>query len=690
MTSGSRSTLLNASNPLSHPSSVASNFDDDSINRFLDKYEDEQKKALQAREVAMWHRINVHVNASKHRQGARKAKRGADNDLKTALELVGTMKTDVSTKLEEAQKLYKEEETICEEEITKKLTIIDDGRVQDRRLVSDIEVLVNEKVQLEVELKQLAQELANNQEAKTTSAELRETQKKEFREEEQQLMQAVEAVESAIKVLSPKGTADESNFLTRQQTIKHRQGLLTTGSPWVAPLIAVQKTLMSAGDISGRAPRQLEALLAHRTDKQAGTNTEEIMGILKTIRNDLKVRLEGARNLEAGNVDKYGALKPSLEDLGESLQEGITEKTAVLADKLSTLASTKEELDALRKSLSAETRSLYALREQCQNKKNSFLQKKASYEEESRVLGEAEKILKKMEEDASAAAASFLQLRMQVHSNGAKHVKKKHLGVESAMKEVVKEIDTMVATLQEKQKREKKAQDRCQLELNGIANAIADNSEKETHLKDAVSRVSLQAETAKAAVDEATQALSDAKMALAEARTQRAEEEADMKATVSAEVKAQKNLEDIMAILDDFYGSKPNPEGDEHGQVLMQMLEKMIEDSENMVKVLAQEDEAAQKAFEVRLKAVIAEKDARESEVRALSLRSAELDENKARLETRVDASKAQGKEMSSYEETLKASCEDLLKNFDDNQEKRSAEIAQLKESKGLFEGYGK
>jgi len=402
------------------------------------------------------------------------------------------------------------------------------------------------------------------------------------------------------------------------------------------------------------------------------------------------VRLEGARSLEAGNEDKYGNLKPSLEDLSQSYREGIAEKQAQLAEKMEELASTKEELATLRKSVSALNKSLMALQEQCLIKKNSFLQKKASYQEEGRVLGEAETLLGKLEEQDPAGSPSFLQQRMQVHSKDVKGKREEPVDVQSAMAEVVKEIDGMVTNLQATQKREAAARDRCKLELNNIANAIAQHTQEETHLQQEITRVSLYADTAKSSVEEASQALSDAEVALAETRAQRSEDEANFKGTVAAERKTQEGLEDVMAILNDFYGSQPNPEGHGSGKALMQMLEVLLDDSQAMVKQLAEEDAAAQKAFEEQLRTLKAEVEARESEVKTLSMRSAELDEQKAQLDTRTESSKTQGEEMTTYEKTLKASCTDLLKNFESNQEKRSEEIDQLKESRLLFEQAGK
>merc|ERR1719265_2432491 len=90
-------------------------------------------------------------------------------------------------------------------------------------------------------------------------------------------------------------------------------------------------------------------------------------------------------------------------------------------------------------------------------------------------------------------------------------------------------------------------------------------------------------------------------MALAEARAQRAQDEASLKVTVQAEQQTQENLGDVMATLNDFYGSQPNPDGHGSGQALMQILEKLHEDSEAMVKKLSEEDQANQKAFEARL-----------------------------------------------------------------------------------------
>lgn len=382
-------------------------------------------------------------------------------------------------------------------------------------------------------------------------------------------------------------------------------------------------------------------------------------------------------------------MKPSLEDLSESYREGIADKQAQLAEKMETLASTKEELATLRKSVSAANKALLALQEQCLIKKNSFLQKSSSYQEESRVLGEAEKVLEKL--DADASAPSFLQQRIQVHSKNAKQGKSgEPIGVESAMLEVVKEIDGMVTNLQEMQKREVAARDRCKLEQSNIANAITDNNQKGTHLQEELTRVSLHAQAAKSSVEDASQALSEAEMALAEARAERAEDEDKLKATVAAELQTQEGLEDVMAILNDFYGSEPNPDGHGSGQALMQILEKLHEDSEAMIKKLAEEDQANQKAFEARLDTGKTEMEARQSELKTLSLRSAELDEQKARLETRIESGKTQGEEMSAYETTLQASCKDVLINFEGNQEKRSQEIAQLRESKILFVQYAK
>merc|ERR1719503_332109 len=124
------------------------------------------------------------------------------NPVTKVVGLLEEMKTQAEEEAKEDEKVFDNHKCWCETNEKEKKQAIVDGTAALERLAATIEEGTARAAQLETEIGELKDEIAENEEAVEKATQMREKEKEEFDAEAADSMEAITAMKQAVKVLS--------------------------------------------------------------------------------------------------------------------------------------------------------------------------------------------------------------------------------------------------------------------------------------------------------------------------------------------------------------------------------------------------------------------------------------------------------------------------------------------------------
>jgi predicted nucleic acid-binding Zn-ribbon protein len=240
----------------------------------------------------------------------------------------------------------------CETNDKGKTKSIADAETRINDLTVQIEELSAASSRLNTEIKNLDQEVAENQNALDSATAIRQKELAEFNAEEKDLLQSIDALKNAIQVLSKHNGASAA-FL--QLDGANMQGVASTLQYQLARHQQILEgvlthTQKNAAAAFIQAPQ--DYFDAEPTFKQSyAPQSGEIFGILNQMKESFEQNLAETQKDEAASVKAYEQLKTAKEDEIVAGQEQSETKTQDLADTNEKIAQFKEDLDDTRASL---------------------------------------------------------------------------------------------------------------------------------------------------------------------------------------------------------------------------------------------------------------------------------------------------------------------------------------------------
>jgi len=273
--------------------------------------------------------------------------------------------------------------------------------------------------ELSSEVAELKANMAANKQAQSDATSLRNKENKAFNAEEQDLTDAIAQMKSAIEVLSAvgadqtdgKGAADTKQFMAG-----HKANLLSLQAQ-------VQNALKAASGLMNS--QQRSAAAAFIQAPFTGTYTSqsgEVMGIIKSMRDTFKANLGDARTTEKNALDAYEKFMVVKESAFNSMKGSYGTKQKELGDNDDELSSKKKALSEAEKQKASDEEFLAKLLPMCEEKAKNYSNRKLLRANEEAAIAQAISILNSDDAFATfattdatksgkAKAASFLQMR---------------------------------------------------------------------------------------------------------------------------------------------------------------------------------------------------------------------------------------------------------------------------------------
>jgi len=624
------------------------------------------------------------------------------------INLLKDMQKQLEKEAKEDKEVYDKVACWCKTNDKEKSQAIKDAEMSIQQLQSSIEEFAAQTARLKEEIENLNKEVAANEQALNQATKLREKQSSQFSAEEKDLIQSVQALKSAVVVLSKHHTTE---FLQGSNSpLKGIATMLSIAMAKYSDSIEITPSQKETIDTFIQSPFQSYA-------PQSG----EIFGILKQMQENFEQNLSSSQKEEIENQKAYQGLKDAKQTEIRAGKDQIDEKTSQLADSVEKHAQAKQEIEDTTNSLSSDEIFLMDLKKRCKLTDEEWAERQKSRNDEVVAVGEAISVL--AGDDAhdtfTKTFNNFVQVK-QIDSNRSKAIKMLQKAAKKfddpnlsvlagrmqldAFTKVKQAIDEMVTQLQQEKADEIKHRDWCIVELN--------DSEKERTRTgrdhdDQVSKIAdLDEEiiTLKATLENSHKQIAELHVQLKRIGEDRAAENTDFQTTVSDQRETQVLLKKAYDHLAKVYAGKsfledapeknpPPPEGfkaykkNEGGTGVLLLLQQIINDAKAMEAEATRAEQDSQEAYESFVKETN-----RSIEAKTRGIVNAQ--EEKSKKEVYMSESKKARKgleiqleQLSKEEADVHKSCDFVLKNFEARQTARDEEVEALAQAKAILSG---
>jgi DNA repair exonuclease SbcCD ATPase subunit len=620
--------------------------------------------------------------------------------------LLKDMLKQLEKEAEEDEEIYDQLACWCATNEKEKTKSVAEAEQRITDLTTSIEDLTASSSRLGTEIKNLAKEVAENQHALDQAKAIRQKELAEFVQEEKDLLQSIDGLASAIKVLSKHNGA---SFL--QVDI---QGAVSTIQYQVA-----KNSKYLEGVITPTERRKISSFIQESASAKYAPQSGEIFGILEQMKESFEANLAELQKEEAANVKAYGELKAAKEEEIAAGQDQIDAKTQENADADEKLAQNKEDLEDTKKTLAEDEAFLAMLKEKCSTTDAEWEERTKTRQLEMEACSKALAVLTS-DEAHDLFTKTFNPALLQVSENSerqsaaAKFLKAAALKTDNprlaaiAMKvkldafvRVKKAIDDMITQLTAEKQDEIKHKDWCVDEFNTNQVQTERKEAEKQDLLALIEDLQLQIKTLTGEIDTLKSEIDELNLNMKRGGEDREKENKEFQLVVADQRAAQKLLTAALDILKGFYekaaalvqeGQAPPPgfkeykKNDNAGGV-MGMIQTIINDAKTMESEIIRAEEDAQKAYEDFVKdsnASVQQKT--KSQVNKVEEKAkAEEDLNQATQDK--ENALLELEQLSNYNAELHQSCDFIMKNFEIRQTARDEEIEALKQAKAILSG---
>mmetsp|Transcript_114838 Transcript_114838/g.203448 ORF Transcript_114838/g.203448 Transcript_114838/m.203448 type:complete len:691 (+) Transcript_114838:63-2135(+) len=636
------------------------------------------------------------------------------NPIRKVTSLLKGIEKKVSEEIKAKEKLYDEYMCYCKNSDGTLAASISTSENKIPKVASNIESDTAKKAQTEAALKdaQVGRVEAKEQIAKAEA--LRASQAEKFGSESSDLKTNIAALSKAIPAIES-GMAGAFLQTSGASTLRRLTMSNININPSERDLLT---SFLMAGHQNGYVPK-----------------SGEIVGILKTIKDEMTAELADTTEAEKGAISDFEGLVAAKKKEIASLTKAIETKSVLIGELGVSIAQQENDLENTKESLAEDQSFLANLDENCAAKTKEWEEFQKMSNGERVALADTIKMLTsddslELFKKTLPAAASFMQVQTTT-----KVVRQRALQSLSALKsndpsfdfiqmalhggqmgfdKIVKMIDALMAELKKDQADDDAKKAYCEDQFD-----IADDKKKglEQDMSDLDAQISNGEETMSTLKSELADLTTEIKALdsqVAEATKARTEEHADFVETLAGNKAAKELLSFAMNRLNKFYrpnlykappkvevavlsqsgvAPPPPPEADlgykkkEESKGVMALIETIIKDLEKEDLELTGEEKGAQSMYE-KFMADAAEKRA--------TMSKASVDKESALAETETDVMTAKdslkGKkgevmDLGKYVSSLHGECDWLLKYHDTRAAARTGEIESLDKAKAVLSG---
>lgn len=450
----------------------------------------------------------------------------------------------------------------------------------------------------------------------------------------------------------------------------------------------------------------------------------EIFGILKQLEEEMSGELSEAQKREQERAAVFVELRSAKETEIANNEKMAEQKEDEHANTRNLLAEAKEDLDVENNALDENTKFLNNLKETCDEANKNFETRKAARMEEMKAVGETIEILQADEaRDAmSGTFKSFVQLQSTRDStsrrkaaeklrSAAKRTHSPQLSVLAtsveldAFVKVKQAIDDMVSMLKQQQEDEVKKNDWCKAEIQDNEMSTAKSQDRKASLEAKIAELESNIKAHGENIENAKAQIAQQQLDLQRATEDRQKENVEFQRTIKDQMTTIVVLKKALDRLATFYDfsqvrasllqtSKQTPpvaqaeySANKGATGVMEMIEKLVYDSQDLMKDARKSESEAQAAYETTVADTNGSVAALQKEV--VTQTKAKAQAEKDRLNTESDHSDTvkEIEGLQKYNGDLHQECDYLLKNFNLRQSSRQDEVEALQQAKQILSG---
>jgi hypothetical protein len=396
------------------------------------------------------------------------------NPIRRVVNILQSMQKKIELEGEEQEEMFAKFECYCTKNTEKLQKSIEESKVH----IDDLNTANGEDIemvkQLESELKQHKEERASATETIESAEAMRKKDNAAFEAEAADLRQNLKAMNAAVAAIE-RGTGQAF--------------LQTPGADVLRHLVA---------GLDDENQQALSSFLEQR-DAASGAGSDEIVGILKTMVDEMSARLSEIEASEQEAASSHAALVSAKNAEIAAAQSAIEEKTEQHGELAVKVATDQNDLKATTRALAEDEEFLVQLQANCEAQAKENEEAKKTRAEELVAVADTIKILNS--DDAlelfkkalpSPATPSLLQVSVssqELRSRAAQFLSQTHgvnvdlvllalRGKKEGFEEVLKMIDNMVSELHAEMKDDENKKTYCGEEIYKIEDKLKDTARK--------------------------------------------------------------------------------------------------------------------------------------------------------------------------------------------------------------------
>jgi hypothetical protein len=628
------------------------------------------------------------------------------------LSMVSDLQSKIISEGEVVQKEYAEFAEWCEDRSRNLGFEIKTGKSEVESLNAAIAEEKATTGSLTTKVEELAGALATNDADLKAATEIRNKEGTDFAAEEKELVETISMLSRATSILEREMKGGAS-----MMQLKNVGNLAQTFN------VMVQASLIGTGDAA--------KLTAFVQDTQKGQESDDdeapgapaatvyasqsggIVDTLQDLTEKAESQLAETRKKETAALNNYEMLKQSLEDEIKFAQKDMDDAKKGIAESSEKKSTAEGDLEVTSKELSEDVKGKSTLHQDCMSKATSFESETKSRGEELKALATAKKIIQEATGGAALNQVSFMQLASALKSGKDLHkyeavrlirdlARKEHSGalvqlagqMSAAMRsgdafEKVKGlISDMISKLEKEAGADATKKAYCDKELAETNVKKSDKTDEIEKLSTKVEQMAAKSSQLKEEVAELESQL--AKLGKAQAQMDKLRQEENA-AYVESRAELEKGLTGIktaLKVLNEYYAKddKSHSSADGASSGIVGLLEVIEADfSKNLAQVISDE-EAAVAEFEQVSKENEIEKTTKDQDVKYKTKESKELDKTAAELTSDRTGVQAELDAVLEYLSKIEEECIAKAETYEARKERRTAEIAGLKEAFEILE----
>jgi len=483
------------------------------------------------------------------------------------LNLLTDMQNELAAEKKSDEEMYDKMSCWCKKNGNNKDSAVATATSSIESLESEIKAKTAKASQLEMDIKQLDEEVASNMQSLSAAEKLRQEQAAQFHQDDKDMTLSIDSLKNALVVMAK---SQESSFMqtTSTTTVRH----------------TLRKIVKDAGEdlmnqVLGPSEKNVLTDFLQSTAQPGGAHAPasgEIMGVLKQMKENFESNLADATAADAKAKAEFAELKKGKTDEITSGEELAKDKTSSLSKTRQGLADAKEDLEDTSNALSADQTFLADMAKRCGQADADWEERSKTRTLEISAVSEAINIISggdthdlfkstlgflqmqstrrvMSKSDRARQSASRILLKAAEKSGNKALVQVAAMAKLDAFKQVEDSIKGMIADLEKESADEVALKDFCRdaFHKNDMA-----TMKEEDHIKDLTTQIndfaaSIESIAGEIAVLKAE--IDDTTVALQQANMNRVKENQEFQKTVADQRATQVILKKAVDKLANFY-----------------------------------------------------------------------------------------------------------------------------------------